>query len=56
VFWVLPIQMILRNQETSKKEKLLWILAALLISWLSFILFVFLAPIFPNDDDKFHPA
>ncbi len=57
VFWILPITMILRSESTSKKEKLLWLLAALFISWFAFILFALLAPILPPDDnDRFRPA
>jgi len=56
VFWVTPIAMIMKNQEASKKEKVLWIFAAFFVSWFAFILFVFIAPVFPNDDDRFRPV
>jgi hypothetical protein len=56
VFWITPIMMIIKNQETSKKEKALWIFAAFFVSWFAFILFVFIAPVLPNDDDRFRSA
>jgi hypothetical protein len=45
LFWLLPILLILRSQETNGAEKLFWVLAVLFVSWFAWIVYVLLAPI-----------
>ena len=56
VFWITPIAMIVKSDRVVRKEKILWLFAAFFVSWFAFILFVLIAPVFPNDNDRFRPA
>jgi len=45
IIWLLPIIFILKSNQTSGGEKLLWLLAVFFISWFAWILYMVLAPI-----------
>lgn len=49
VFWLIPLVIIARSKKVSANEKLAWLLATIFVSWLSFILFLLLAPLKPRD-------
>ena len=49
IIWLAPIVLISRSKKVGHAEKLAWILGALFISWVVFILFYLLAPLKPND-------
>ncbi|WP_152561535.1 PLDc N-terminal domain-containing protein [Alteromonas genovensis] len=49
VFWFVPLFVIGKSNKVGKNEKLAWILATLFVSWLSFIIYLLLAPLKPND-------
>jgi hypothetical protein len=48
--WIVPICEIYWSKKVSRQEKFLWILACIFISWFSWILFYFFAPIFDKKD------
>ena len=50
IFWLTPLIIILRSKKVSSNEKIAWLLATLFVSWVSFIIFLLLAPIKPKDD------
>ena len=43
--WVLPVLLILNKPGVSGKEKAIWIFAVFFVSWLSWVLFLFVAPV-----------
>jgi hypothetical protein len=45
VFYVLPAYFIIRDQRVQPIERALWLLATLIVSWLAFLLFLFVAPV-----------
>ncbi|NVK88570.1 MAG: hypothetical protein HWE13_10600 [Gammaproteobacteria bacterium] len=57
IFYILPIIAIRRRPDVSHREKILWMLAVVFISWGAFLFFWRLAPLFNNDDnDPFRMA
>ena len=45
IIWLLPIVFIARSRKTQAKEKILWILCVLFVSWFAWILYILLAPV-----------
>ena len=43
--WGIPIYMIYREQYVPENEKLLWIIASILVPWVPFLVFMFIAPV-----------
>ena len=50
LLWLLPIVIIAASDKTSTSEKVLWILAIVLLSWFAWILYFFFAPVFDRPD------
>ena len=50
LIWLLPIVIIAASDKTSTSEKILWILAIVLLSWFAWILYFFFAPVFDRPD------
>ena len=49
VFWLVPLFIIGKSNKVGRNEKLAWIFATLFVSWVSFIFYLLLAPLKPND-------
>ncbi len=45
LIWGVPIYMIYREQHVPENEKLLWIVASILVPWVPFLVFMFIAPV-----------
>ncbi len=45
IFWMLPIIFIVFSKKVAGNEKLVWVLAALFVSWFAFLFYILLAPI-----------
>lgn len=45
IVWIAPVVLILTAKKVTGRERTAWILATLFISWISWILFLLLAPI-----------
>ena len=50
LLWLLPIVIIAASDKTSTSEKILWILAIVLLSWFAWILYFFFAPVFDRPE------
>ncbi|MGR5231742.1 hypothetical protein [Vibrio rotiferianus] len=45
IAWLTPFVLVIKSNKTSGREKLGWIVAMLFISWLSWVVYMFVAPI-----------
>lgn len=45
--WFLPFVLVATSARTSGKEKILWLLALLCISWFAWIIYALFAPVLP---------
>lgn len=45
VIWAFPIFLIAGRADVPPKEKAIWIFAVIFVSWLAWILFLFVAPV-----------
>ena len=45
LLWLLPFILISQSKKVSGKEKLAWFIAIFFVSWLAWVLYLFLAPI-----------
>ncbi|CAH1544160.1 hypothetical protein DA096_22795 [Vibrio rotiferianus] len=45
IVWLTPFVLVIKSNKTSGREKLGWIVAMLFISWLSWVIYMFVAPI-----------
>jgi hypothetical protein len=50
LIWLLPILIIAASDKVSTAEKILWILAIVLLSWFAWILYFFFAPVFDRPE------
>ncbi len=48
VFWTIPLAFILTDPIVSRKERILWVFATLCVSWLAWLLFLWIAPVLPR--------
>ena len=48
VFYGIPLTFILSDPIISPKEKAIWVFAVLFVSWFAWILYFFVAPMFPR--------
>lgn len=51
VIWALPILLIAASPRVRGKEKAIWIFAVAFVSWLAWVLYLFVAPVMEE-----HPA
>ncbi len=51
IVWTLPLVLILSDPIVSRKERIMWVFATLCISWLAWLLFLWLAPVLPARKD-----
>ena len=52
VAYVLPAFFILRDRRVTMTERALWLVATLLVSWLAFFLFLWIAPVFGSPSES----
>lgn len=51
--WLLPIVLIARDQQMQRKEKIIWIFCVVFVSWIAWVLCMFVAPVMePNNREK----
>lgn len=48
ILWLIPLILIAKSSKVSGKEKLAWFIAVIFISWFSWLIFIFIAPINKN--------
>ena len=45
VFWLLPLFAVVFSRKVTGKEKIIWVLAVLFVSWISFMFYWLFAPV-----------
>ena len=48
ILWTIPLIFIVTDPIVSRKERMLWVFATLCVSWVAWLLFLWLAPVFPR--------
>ena len=48
VFWAIPLGLIISDPIVSVRERILWVFATIFVSWFAWLLFLWIAPVFPR--------